>query len=129
MSNDTYSQTTIKSDKQLMSGAYAGLSLLSELMKEYKTDYTDNMLKSGEAFCCGVSAALDVLNTPTNADRETPISHKPISKFTIFKNKLRDKIVSINYKNLAVNLFRFVLGAVASDLFIKSIAKLASLYF
>lgn len=94
-----------------------------------RLNYTDNMLKSGEALCCGVSAALDVLNTPTNTDRETPISHKPISKFTIFKNKLRDKIVSINYKNLAVSLFRFVLGAFAGDLLIKSVAKLSSLYF
>lgn len=129
MPNDTYSQTTIKSDKQLMSGAYAGLSTLSELMKEYKTDYTDNMLKSGEALCRGVSTALVVLSTTTNTDQETPLSHKPISKFTIFNNKLRDKIVNINYKNLAVNLFRFVLGAVASDLFIKSVAKLSNLYF
>lgn len=129
MSNDTYSQTTIKSDKQLMSGAYAGLSTLSELMKEYKTDYTDNMFKSGEALCRVISAASVVLNTPTNTDRETPISHKPISKFTIFKNKLKDKIVNINYKNLAVSLFRFVLGAFAGDLLIKSVAKLSSLYF
>lgn len=96
MPNDTYSQTTIDTDEQMLSGSTKFLSLFIERLKEVDMLSEDQIIKNTQVLSTNVTlakAALEAgMRATTKNHEETPLPSETSSKLKTLINKVKSLI-------------------------------------